>query len=368
MKKRVKTKTQLPLKNRWLLNIGAIVFLIAFIFIANQFLDSYIRRILNLCAIYTILGLSMNLINGFTGLFSLGQAGFMAIGAYAVAIFTVPLEARATIFYLEPMHPAISHIRLPFVVALLLGGLLAALAAFLIGAPVLRLRGDYLAIATLGFSEIIRIVFTNIQNITNGALGIKNIPTISNLWWTWGIALIVISSMVLLIRSSYGRAFKAIREDEIAAEAMGIGLFKHKVIAFMISAFMAGIGGGLFAALLGTVDPKQFYFTLTYNFLLIIVLGGMGSISGTIMSAFIVTIGLEWLRFLDEPLSIAGISIPLFRPGLRMVVFSLLLMGVVLFYRKGLMGQTELSWERIIGFFKKFGKKEGSQVGGDLSE
>lgn len=356
-------------KTKITFNLIAIIGLLLFILLANTFLDSYIRRILNLCAIYAILGLSMNLINGFTGLFSLGQAGFMAIGAYTVAIFTVPIEARATIFYLEPMHPAISHVKLPFIIALLLGGLLAAVVAFLIGAPVLRLRGDYLAIATLGFSEIIRIVFTNIQSITNGALGIKNIPTISNLWWTWGIAILVIVGMVLLINSSYGRAFKAIREDEIAAEAMGIDLFKHKVISFMISGFMAGIGGGLFAALLGTVDPKQFYFTLTYNFLLIIVLGGMGSISGTIISAFIVTGGLEWLRFLDEPLSIASIEIPIFRPGFRMVIFSILLMAVVLFYRNGLMGQKELSWEFLFNFFKNLGKKRTkSEIGGGANE
>ncbi|MEF9853412.1 MAG: branched-chain amino acid ABC transporter permease [Hydrogenoanaerobacterium sp.] len=323
------------------------VALIAFIFLANTFFDSYIRRILSLCAIYTIMGLSMNLVNGFTGMFSLGQAGFMAIGAYTVAIFTVPIEQRATVFYLEPMHPAIANVYMPFIVALILGGLLSAVAAFLIGAPVLRLRGDYLAIATLGFSEIIRIVFTNLQTITNGSLGIKNIPTIKSLWWTIGSAVIVVILMSLLINSSYGRAFKAIREDEIAAEAMGINLFKHKVISFMISAFFAGIGGGLFAALLGTVDPKQFIFTLTYNFLLIIVLGGMGSISGTVIGAFLVTGGLEWLRFLDSPLTIGNVEIPLFRPGLRMVVFSVLLMLVVLFYRKGLMGQNELTWDFI---------------------
>ncbi|MBR5485450.1 MAG: branched-chain amino acid ABC transporter permease, partial [Oscillospiraceae bacterium] len=211
----------------------------------------------------------------------------------------------------------------------------------------------YLAIATLGFSEIIRIVFTNTQTITNGALGIKGIPTISSLWWTMGVAVVVVILMAALINSSYGRAFKAIREDEIAAEAMGINLFKHKMMSFMISAFMSGIGGGLFAALLGTVDPKQFYFTLTYNFLLIIVLGGMGSITGTIISAFVVTAGLEWLRFLDEPLTIANIAIPLFRPGLRMVVFSLLLMGVVLFYSQGLMGTTELTWDRVFGWFER---------------
>lgn len=349
-------------KKKMMLTLGAIIVLGIFVALGNIFFDSYLKRILNLCAIYTILGLSMNLINGFTGLFSLGQAGFMAIGAYCVGIFTVPLAEREMVYYLEPMHPAIANIQLPFVVALLLGGLVAAFFAFLIGAPVLRLKGDYLAIATLGFSEIIRIVFTNLQTITNGALGIKNIPTITSMWWTFGIMLLSIIFMFLLIRSSYGRVFKSIREDEVAAEAMGISLFKHKMLSFIISGFMAGIGGGLFAALLGTVDPKQFYFTLTYNFLLIIVLGGMGSISGTVISAFLVTAGLEWLRFLDEPATLFGVSIPLFRPGLRMVVFSVILMLVVLYYRKGIMGQNEFTWEGIASFFKnlktKFNKKK----------
>ncbi|MEM1483822.1 branched-chain amino acid ABC transporter permease [Oscillospiraceae bacterium PP1C4] len=323
------------------------------VLVADLTVDSYVRRILNLCAIYTILGLSMNLVNGFTGLFSLGQAGFMAVGAYCVAIFTVPVESRAAVFYLSPQAPWLANIQLPFVVALVLGGAVSAIIAFLIGAPVLRLKGDYLAIATLGFSEIIRIIFTNTQSITNGALGIKNIPTISSLWWTFTIAILVIIFMFLLINSTYGRAFKAIREDQIAAEAMGINLFKHKVLSFMIGAFLAGIGGGLFAALLGTVDPKQFYFTLTYNFLLIIVLGGMGSISGTIISAFIVTAGLEWLRWLDESVVLFGWEIPIFRPGLRMVVFSLLLMGIVLFWSRGLMGNKELSWNMVMSWRKK---------------
>jgi len=341
--------------------VAAVLLGIMFIIllIADLFLDSYVRRILNLCAIYTILGLSMNLINGFTGLFSLGHAGFMGVGAYVVAIFTVPVAMRAQVFYLKPMHPAIANIQLPFIAAVVLGGLLAAFVAFLIGAPVLRLKGDYLAIATLGFSEIIRIVITNAQTITNGPLGIKDIPPISNLWLIYGITLVSAVFILLLINSSYGRAFKAIREDEVAAEAMGINLFKHKVLSFMIGAFFAGVGGGLFGALLGTVDPKQFLFTLTYNFLLIIVLGGMGSVSGTVISAFIVTIGLEWLRVLDEPLDLGFVTIP-FKPGLRMVIFSLLLMIIVLFYRNGLMGNKEFTWDFVRGFFRKRQAKKGA--------
>ncbi len=342
------------------------VVLLAFIGFANNNFDAYVVRTLNLCAIYTIVALSMNLVNGFTGLFSLGQAGFMAIGAYTVAIFTLPLGDRATIFYMQPMNSAIAGIHMGFVPALLLGGLIAALAAFLIGAPVLRLRGDYLAIATLGFSEIIRIILTNWQDVTNGALGINKIPDeANNMWWSFGTAMIVIILVALLIHSSYGRAFKAIREDDIAAEAMGINLFHHKVLSFVISGFFAGIGGGLYASLLGTVDPKQFYFTLTYNFLLMIVLGGMGSITGTVLGAFIVTGGLELLRSFDEPLTIAGYEMSLFRPGFSMVVFSVLLMVIVLFFRKGIMGRNEFSWNKIFDFFAKIKNRLTRKTAGE---
>jgi branched-chain amino acid transport system permease protein len=309
--------------------------------------------VLNLSAIYTIVSVSMNLVNGFTGLFSLGQAGFMAIGAYTVAIFTVPLAERAKIFYVVPQNPVLAQIELPFAAALILGGLLAALVAILIGIPVLRLKSDYLAIATLGFSEIIRIVLTNAKSISNGALGIKSIPVMPTMWVFFGVAILSVALIWLLINSSYGRAFKAIREDEVAAEAMGINLFKHKVMSFAIGAFFAGIGGGLLASLLATVDPKQFYFTVTYSFLLIIVLGGMGSISGTVIASFVVTAGLEVLRFFDDPLTLFGIDIPIFRPGFRMVIFSLLLMILVLFFRNGLLGQKELSWKLILDRLKR---------------
>ena len=304
-------------------------------------MDSYIRRIVNLCLVYAIIGLSMNLTNGFVGQFSLGQAGFMAIGAYVVGIFTVPVELRPNVFYAAPMNPLIADIQMPLWLALIAGGLLAALVAFLIGTPVLRLRGDYLAVATLGFSEIIRIWITNAQSITNGALGIKDIPPLNDVRYIFLATAVTFIFIALLINSSYGRAFKAIREDEIAAEAMGVSLFWHKN--------------------LGTVDPKNFLFTLTYNFLLIIVLGGMGSITGSMLGAVIVTAGLEFLRVFDEPLMLFGMDIPLFRPGFRMVIFSALLMACVLFWRHGIMGTSELTWKNIRAFCKNpfsfFGRK-----------
>ena len=353
-------------KNKLYLNILLILVFVAIIVLLDTDIigDNYIRRVLNLSAIYTIVSVSMNLVNGFTGLFSLGQAGFMAIGAYTVAIFTVPLAERAKIFYIIPQNPVLAQIELPFVIALILGGLLAALVAILIGMPVLRLKSDYLAIATLGFSEIIRIVFTNAKTITNGALGINRIPAMPTMWVFFGVAILSVILISLLINSSYGRAFKAIREDETAAEAMGINLFKHKVMSFSIGAFFAGIGGGLLATLLATVDPKQFYFTVTYNFLLIIVLGGMGSISGTVIASFVVTAGLEVLRFFDSPLTLFGVNIPIFRPGFRMVIFSVLLMLLVLFFRNGLLGQKELSWKMISNWFNKRKLKKKTDQGG----
>ncbi len=322
--------------------------------------NNYYKRILNLGAIYAIVSCSMNLVNGFTGLFSLGQAGFMAIGAYTVAIFTVPVEVREAIFYVTPMNDFLIGIQLPFFGALILGGLLAALLAISIGLPVLRLRSDYLAIATLGVSEIIRIVFNNITSITNGPLGINRIPNISTMWLPFGVAFVSIGIMWLLINSSYGRAFKAIREDEIAAEAMGINLTFHKTLVFAVSAFFAAVGGGLYASLLASVAPSNFYFTLTYTFLLIIVLGGMGSLSGTVISSFLVVIAMEYLRIFDSAPAF-GLDLPIFRAGLSMVIFSLALVLIVLFWRKGIMGDQELTWDfvcdKITSIKNKFSKK-----------
>ncbi|MCQ2363147.1 MAG: branched-chain amino acid ABC transporter permease, partial [Acidaminococcaceae bacterium] len=189
-------------------------------------------------------------------------------------------------------------------------------------------------------------------SFTNGALGIKDIPPLNDARYVFIVCAITYVFVTALINSSYGRAFKAIREDEIAAEAMGVDLFKHKCMAFMFSAFFAGVGGGLYGALLGTVDPKNFLFTLTYNFVLIIVLGGMGSITGSMLGAILVTGGLEFLRVFDEPFELFGAAIPLFRPGFRMVMFSVLLMICVLFWRKGIMGTEEFTWEKFTAFVK----------------
>lgn len=330
--------------------------------LAQNTLDSFKLRIFNLCGVYVIFAVSMNLVNGFTGQFSLGHSGFIAVGAYAYSLLVMSPDVKGMNFFLAPIISPLADVQLPFSVAILIAGLVAALAGYLVGAPVLRLRGDYLAIATLGFSEIIRIIFTNTQTITNGSLGLKGIPVPKSfmflemkgafIWWVWGIALITVIVHFLLINSSYGRAFKAIREDEKAAQAMGISLFNHKVLSLMVSAFFAGIGGALLASLIGTIDPLMFRFFLTYNILLIVVIGGMGSVSGSIISAVVVTILMEFLRPLDQ-----GFLFLPEMPGLRMVVFSILLLVCILFYPNGIMGNRELSWTSIKNWGRKVSRR-----------
>jgi branched-chain amino acid transport system permease protein len=317
--------------------------------------DVYIMKITRLCAINITLALAMNLINGFTGIFSLGHAGFMAVGAYATALLTIPASNKAMMFMIAPLVKPLDTLTLPFPAALITGGLLAALAAYLIGMPCLRLRGDYLAIATLGFSEIIRVLIMNAQPLTNGAMGLRSIPANATVAWTYGVALFTIVFMALLTTSSYGRALKAIRDDEIAAESMGVPLFNHKMLSFMLSAFFAGVGGGLLAAYNGTIGQDMFRVTMTYNILMIVVMGGMGSISGSVISAFVVTIGQEWLRFLDGPITVGrfhtdGVV------GLRMVVFAALLLIIIVFFRNGLFGTKEATWS---GVWRSFGKLRG---------
>ena len=328
---------------------GALVLFFLILWWGQEHWDAYTVRILNLCGIYIGITLGLNLCNGFTGQFSLGIAGFMAVGAYTAALLTMSPAIKQAVFFIQPLIYPLNSIQWSFLPALLMAAVVSGIVGFLVGAPAIRFRGDYLAITTLGFAEIIRVVFTNIVPITNGALGLKGIPPHTNLMWSWGFALTCIAVMVRLMRTTYGRALKAIREDEVAAEAMGVNLFFHKNLAFVISAMMAGVGGGLLGNLITTIDPNMFRFPLTFTVLMMAVLGGLGSITGTVISAAAVTVALEAFRAIEEPRVILGLSIPGV-PGMRMVLFSVALMMVILFYPKGFMGDREFSLDRIKRF------------------
>lgn len=346
-------------------------------------------------AIYSLLCVSMNLLNGFTGLFSLGQAGFMLIGAYAYSIFSIPAAQHASVYqYFDggaiqfSIPEAIGNVLgvnagsfLGAIICIIIAGIAAAIFAALIGIPVLRLKSDYLAIATLGFAEIIRAFFQwdSLGKITNASNLLRKYTAFSDMNIQIGtsvfklgtifpflIAMISIAMIVLLINSSYGRAFKAIRDDEVAAEAMGINLFKHKMLPFVISSFFAGVGGALLAMFQTTVQAAAFMSSMTYEILLIVVIGGIGSVSGSCIAAFLYIACSEWwLRFLDSG-AIGSIQVSFFRDGFRKVVFSVVIMIIVLFFSKGIMGNKELSFAGLIRKIqaKKAAKAVKAEAGG----
>lgn len=315
-------------------------------------LNGYQIQILNLIAVYGILALSLNLIYGFTGMFSLGHAGFMAIGAYISALCVLPAAQKEMMWLIEPIIWPFSVLETPFWVSVILGGLGAAFIALFIGIPVLRLGGDYLGIATLGFAEIIRVLIVNLTPITNGSLGIKGLPPHINLFTSYIWLLLVLVGMVKLLKSNFGNVLKAVRDDEIAAQVMGIDVFRAKLFSFCLGAFLAGIGGALLGNLLTTIDPKMFNFQLTFNILMIVVAGGLGSLTGSILGSVIITVLLEWLRVVESPLDVGAFTIPGI-PGMRMVVFSVVLLLIILYRREGIMGMREITWDGLLGFFRR---------------
>ena len=346
--------------------------------------------VLRKSSVYAVVAVSMNLLNGFTGLFSLGQAGFMLIGAYTYAIFTIPQAEKVGVYryynsiinfsFPEFFENAMggAGMLLGVIIAILLAGAAAAGAAFLIGIPVLRLKSDYLAIATLGFAEIIRALFqwSKFGPVTNGSNPLNSYVRLNDFQIRSGsininlgtffimlLAVLCIGSIVLLVNSSYGRAFKAIREDEVAAESMGINLYKHKQLSFCVSSFFAGFGGAMYAMFTNTVQANNFKASMTYEILLIVVLGGIGSISGSCIGTLLYISASEWwLRGLDSG-TFLGINAPfIFRNGFRLVIFSIIIMSVVLFFRKGIMGDKELyhTVENLLGRTRRTRTGEGN--------
>ncbi len=297
-----------------------LAYVIVQLLISVNIINDYLQATLTTICINIILAVSLNLITGFTGQFSLGHAGFMSIGAYTCALLILK----------DPTMPN-------FLLGTLLGSLLAALVGFLVGLPTLRLRGDYLAIATLGMAEIIRIMFINMDKITNGPRGLSGIPRFVN--WTW-LFIFTVGTVLLIrnfLRSSHGRACIAIREDEIAAEAMGINTTWYKVLAFVIGAFCAGIAGALYASYFYFIKPDLFGFLKSVDILVMVVLGGLGSISGSILAAILLAVISTLLQSFSE---------------IRMILYALILIVIMIFRPQGLLGSKEIS----LSVFNRLGR------------
>ena len=313
--------------------LAIVAAVVPFVLSQINLLDGYSAQILIMCAINAIMALSVNIICGITGQLSLGQAGFMALGGYATILLT-----------------DMAHLPLP--VSIILAALITAFFGFLIGFPTLRLEGDYLAIVTLAFGEIIRVVLVNLKDLTGGPNGKQFNTTLTffdgpAFFVITGILILIIILLQNFIRSTYGRAILAVREDEVAANANGIGVFKYKMIGFVIASFVAGIGGALYVSRIGFIKPDQASFTKSIDYLIFVVLGGMGSTTGAILAAYVLTFLQEVLRFLKD---------------FRLLIYPVVLIIVMIFRPQGLLGTKEFSFEALFAFFKNFGKKGSKGV------
>lgn len=313
------------IKNRLLLLIVAVVAVgMPTLLVAVGAIDNYIAGILSQAAVFSIMAISVNLISGITGQLSLGQAGFMALGAYSTILLTT-----------------MANIPLP--ISAIFAGLITAFFGFLIGFPTLKLEGDYLAIVTLAFGEIIRVFLVNMKKITGGPNG-KSFPTVLTMNPT--IAIFVVTGVLVLIvvltqnviRSTYGRAILAVREDEIAANSSGIPVFRYKMLGFVMASFVAGIGGALYVMLIGFIKPEQAAFSKSIDYLIFVVLGGMGSITGSIIATYVLTFLQESLRFLQN---------------YRLLFYPVVLILVMLFRPQGLLGTKELSFVKSFEWIKE---------------
>lgn len=317
---------------RWVL---VIVGLFLFLGLAQRYLSHYYVYLINLIGINILLVISLNITNGYTGLFSLGHAGLMSVGAYVTGLLTQSVEYKTQ--YLPLLPSIIRDHSLPFLPAMLIGALLATAMGFVFAFPALRLRGHYLALATLGFGEIVRVVNLNLVDYTGGPLNLRDLPPYTNGYWVFGLLLVTVFVVQRLIRSRVGRAWIAIREDQVLAETIGINLTHYKVLSFLVGAFFAGIGGALWGHLITALNPDSFGLLMTFNLLTMMILGGAGKISGAVVGAIVMTLLPEILRPLELGESFFGLTLPRLY-GLPQVIISTILILVIILRPQGIMG------------------------------
>ena len=323
-----------PVAQRWLL---AALILAGLASAVSSSIDPYFLDVVMGVGVSVVLASSLNLINGFTGQFSLGHAGFMAVGAYTSAMLSTVVAPRLG------WNPVLLQ-WVFFPMNLIAAGLLAAVAGLAVGAPSLRLKGDYLAIVTLGFGEIIRVVLQN-MDMVGGARGLTGVPAYSNLFWTFGTAALTVYTVWALLNSTHGRGFLAVADDEVAAEAMGLDTTRYKITAFGIGSFFAGVAGGLYAHLKGYLNPGGFSFDKSIEIVVMVILGGMGRHAGVVFAAILLTLLPEGLRELGSrsvpnPFGGAPWSLDWIKE-MRMILYSLMLILLMLMRPQGLFHRSE---------------------------
>jgi branched-chain amino acid transport system permease protein len=307
--------------------------------------SAYVQRVVIGLGISIILVVSLNLLNGFTGVFSLGQIGFMAIGAYTASILTLPVSLKEV--NLPDLPPWLGGVQAPFLVATLIGALLATLIALLVGLSLMRLTGPYVAVATLGFLVIVQVVLINWDKMTRGARTFSGVPPYTTLWWVWGWAALTTYVIWRLVKSAYGRRMMAVRDNEVAAQALGVSIVRSRLLAFCVSAFFAAIAGSLWAHFITSFSPKAFYFAETFSIITMLVIGGMGSVSGSIIGAVFVTLLSEILRNAERGINLGFLTIPPVY-GASQIIMAVIFVLVIIFRPKGLLGGRELDFGQLL--------------------
>lgn len=303
-------------------------------FWGQQNWNNYAIRLLSYAGLYVTLVVSLNLVNGITGIFSLGHVAFMAIGAYSSALLTYPAERRAFTFPTLPLW--FQEMSLSFPISLLVGGLLATLVAIVIGFPLLRLRGHYLALGSLALLVIVETLAINLEPVTRGARGLAGIPTYTTPLWVWGTAVVTVYVVARIKASGFGLLLQTIRQDDVAAGAVGVRLTRYRLMSFAVSAFFAGVAGGLWAHLVGVIAPSIFSYDLTFRIIVMLIIGGLGSITGSVVGAIVLFLLPEALTYLEGASTF----------GLSQLLLAVLLILVMIFRPNGLLGTAELSFGR----------------------
>ncbi len=328
-----------------LLVLILLVMLVVTLLVVDLWTSAYIQRVVIGLGISIILVVSLNLLNGFTGVFSLGQIGFMAIGAYTASILTLPLSLKQV--NLPDLPPWLAGVETSFLGATLIGALLATLVAFLVGLSLMRLTGPYVAVATMGFLVIVQVILVNWDQMTRGARTFSGVPPYTTLWWVWGWAVLTTYVIWRLVRSAYGRRMMAVRDNEVAAQALGVSVMRSRLLAFCVSAFFAAIAGSLWAHFITSFSPKAFYFAETFSIITMLVIGGMGSVSGSIVGAVFVTVLSEILRNAERGINLGFLVIPPVY-GASQIIMSVIFVLVIIFRPKGLLGGRELDFGRLL--------------------
>ena len=328
-----------------------------FLLVSHFLAGDYIQRIVIIIGINVILVVSLNLSNGFTGVFSLGHVGFMAIGAYAASLLTLPVSLKAV--NLPDLPGWLGAVALPFLPATLIAGLLAALVAFLVGSSLMRLKGAYISVATLGFLVIVQVILVNWDQVTRGARTFAGVPPHSTVWNVWIWASLTIFVMWRIGRSAFGRDMRSARDNEIAALSLGVSVLRSRLLAFCMSAFLTGVAGSLWAHFISSFSPKSFSFTQAFSIITMLVIGGLGSVSGSVIGVVLITVLSELLRNAERGFDLGALHVPPIY-GASQILMAVLFVLVIVFRPAGLMGGREVDVREILRRIARAGRRKGA--------